>query len=67
MSYSLLGMLCKSQTIAYTSNHKFLPLHSPEYLKKPVCIIQYPINNHTISVPYKDINPNVQLRSCKNC
>lgn len=50
MSYSLLGMSCKSQTIACTSNHKFLPLHSSEYLKRNTYMMQYPGNSSSTSL-----------------
>ena len=36
-SYNVRGILCKSDTIAYTSNHKFLPLESQVYLKRTNC------------------------------
>lgn len=42
MSYSLLGTSCTSKTIACTSNHKFLPLHSSEYFKHATYMLQYP-------------------------
>ena len=45
MSYSLLGTSCTSKTIACTSNHKFLPLHSSEYLKHTTYMLQYPGNS----------------------
>lgn len=50
MSYSLLGMSCKSQTIACTSNHKFLPLHSSEYLKRNTYMMQYPDNSTSTAI-----------------
>ena len=62
MSYNLLGMSCKSKTIACTSNHKFLTLHSPEYLKHGTYMMQYPGNSASTSISrplpkYDDANP----------
>jgi hypothetical protein len=62
MSYNILGMSCKSKTIACTSNHKFLPLHSPEYLKHDTYMMQYPGNNSATSIShplpkYDDADP----------
>ena len=41
-SYSLLGNTCKSNIIACTSNHKFLPLKDLIYLKQYTYMMQYP-------------------------
>ena len=41
-SYSVLGTGCTSNTIARTSNNKFLPLQSPIYLKQHTYTMQYP-------------------------
>jgi hypothetical protein len=40
-SYNVRGILCKSDTIAYTSNHKFLPFESQVYLKRNTCAKQH--------------------------
>jgi hypothetical protein len=42
MSYSSLGTSCSSHTIAYTSNRKFLPLHSQIYKKQCTYMLEYP-------------------------
>ena len=42
MSYSVLGTSCVSRTMAFTSNHKFLPLKDPVYRKQYTYMMQYP-------------------------
>lgn len=42
MSYCKLGITCTSNTIAYTSNNKFIPFLSPVYLRQGTYMMQYP-------------------------
>ena len=54
-SYNVRGISCKSDTIAYTSNHKFLPLESQVYLKRNNCRQEYDhhkIHEHTRDHPH---------------
>jgi hypothetical protein len=55
MSYRLLGESCKPQTMACTSNHKFLPLNASIYKKQFTYMMKYPgttitstLENHAI-------------------
>ena len=52
-SYNVRGISCKSDTIAYTSNHKFLPLESQVYLKRNNCRQEYD-HNHKIHEHTRD-------------
>jgi len=75
MSYSIRGTSCIQQTMAYTSNHKFLPLHADVYKKQYTYMLQYPGN----SIPTKllipsSVSPNKPEvlktyfgKECKNC
>lgn len=47
MSYCTLGITCKSNTIAYTSNNKFISLRSPVYIKQDTYMMQYPASEST--------------------
>ena len=73
MSYSVLGMSCKSNTIARTSNHKFLPLRDSVYLKQHTYMMQYPGNSlsNTLTPPLSENNQPELIKSfyntCKNC
>jgi hypothetical protein len=73
MSFSLLGTSCKPQTIACTSNTKFLPLLSPIYENQNVSMMQYP--GHINKIPQdkedkedkEDNNSPEIIKSCKSC
>lgn len=54
MSYSQLGISCTPQTIACTSNHKFLPLHACIYKRRSTYMLEYPgIDTNT---PMSNVN-----------
>jgi hypothetical protein len=48
-SYSIQGTSCESNTIACTSNHKFLPLKAQIYMKQHTYMMQYPGNGNSPS------------------
>jgi hypothetical protein len=64
MSFSLLETSCKPQTIACTSNRKFLPLLSPIYENQNVSMMQYP--GHINKIPQDNNSPEI-IKSCKSC
>lgn len=73
----MLGTSCKSNTIACTSNHKFLPLKAQVYMKQYTYMMQYPGNEHQSSFSnilpkseehVSDQTNTIQLgKQCKNC
>ena len=62
-SYNVRGILCKSDTIAYTSNHKFLPLESQVYLKLNTCRQEH---DHTRQIR-ENKNPDQVSKMCPKC
>ena len=54
-SYNILEKSYKYNTIAYTSNHKFLPLESQVYLKRNNCRQEYD-HHHKIHEHTRDHN-----------
>lgn len=54
MSYYQLGTSCIPQTMACTSNHKFLPLHASVYKRRDTYMLQLPGNSISKSL----LNPN---------
>jgi hypothetical protein len=73
MSYTVLGISCKSNKIACTSNHKFLPLRDSMYLKQDTYMMQYPGNSIlTSTLPIKSYYEKIDESqpapsTCKNC
>jgi hypothetical protein len=66
MSYSQLGISCIPQTIACTSNHKFIPLHSYIYKRSSTYMLQYPdidTNKQTSNVSTPSYSGNLNIKN----
>lgn len=73
MSYYQLGISCTPQTIAYTSNHKFFPLHASIYRRQNNHILQLPCNSISKSMlnihekeHEKTLHDTTTCRTCNN-